>query len=280
MNLPFRSQFTAFPLLLMMTGIAPLAVHAQDNGVIPTTNKVLVVVREFTKPGKDGAPHQQTEGDYVRALQSGTGAPRYYAVTSVSGQSRALFLSSYPNFAAWEAEHKSVMNNSTLSAALDRANQADGDLLSETDSSVWMLRDDLSLNTGFRIGSRMMEISTYEVKPGHTSEWEELVKLVIDGYKKGVPDAHWGMYQEAYGSPGGRYAILTTIKSATEIDTEFASGKKFEDAMGEDGMKKMRDLEASCVVSYQNNLFVIDPKMSYPPEAFIKAEPDFWKPKP
>ena len=53
MNLPCRSQSAAFPLLLMMTGIAPLAVRAQDNGVIPTTNKVLVVVREFTKPGKD-----------------------------------------------------------------------------------------------------------------------------------------------------------------------------------------------------------------------------------
>jgi hypothetical protein len=279
MKLPFTRLTVSLPLLLMMTGIAPLAASAQENGVIPTTNKVLVVVREYTKPGKDGDPHQKTEGAFIQALQSGNGAPRYYAVTSVSGQSRALFLSSYPNFAAWEAERKSVMSNPTLSAALDRANEADGDLLSETDSSVLTLRDDLSLNTGFRIGSRMMEISTYEVKPGHDKEWEELVKLVIDGYKKGIPDAHWGMYKEAYGSPGGRYAVLTTLKSAADIDAEFASGKKFEDAMGEDGMKKMRDLEASCIASYQGNLFVIDPKMSYPPDAFVKAEPDFWKPK-
>ncbi len=277
MKLPFRNKPSTLPLLLMMAGIAPLAASAQDNGVIPTTNKVLVVMREYTKPGKDGAAHQKTEGAYHQAHKAGNGTPRYYAVTSISGQSRALFLSSYPNFAAWEAERKSVDSNASLSASLDRANEADGDLLSETDSSVWMLRDDLSLNTGFRVGSRLMEISTYEVKPGHGQEWEELVKLVIDGYKKGVPDAHWGMYEEAYGSPGGRYAVLTTLKSATDIDTNFASGKKFEDAMGEDGMKKMRDLEASCVASYQNNLFVIDPKMSYPPDAFIKAEPDFWK---
>jgi len=27
------------------------------------------------------------------------------------------------------------------------------------------------------------------------------------------------------------------------------------------------------------NLFEIDPKMSYPPDAFVKADPDFWKPK-
>lgn len=279
MKLSFRHQSATFPLLLMMTGIAPLAASAQQNGVIPSTNKVLVVVREFTKPGKDGAPHQKTEGAFIQALQSGNGAPRYYAVTSISGQSRALFLSSYPNFAAWEAERKSVDRNASLSAALDRANEADGDLLSETDSSVWMRNDDLSLNPGFRVGSRLLEISVFEIKPGHRKEWEDLVKLVMDGYKKGIPDAHWGMYEEAYGSPGNRYVFLTSLKSASDIDAEFASGKKFEDAMGEDGMKNMRNLEASCIASDQSNLFVIDPKMSYPPDDFIKAEPDFWKPK-
>ena len=28
-----------------------------------------------------------------------------------------------------------------------------------------------------------------------------------------------------------------------------------------------------------DNLFQISPKMSYPPESWVKAEPDFWKPK-
>ena len=277
MNLPFRSKSATLPLLLMMTSIAPLAVSAQENGIVANPNKLLVIVREYTKPGKDGAPHQKTEGDFIHALQTGNGTPRYYAVTSLSGPSRALFLSSYPTFAAWEADHKSVESNASLSAALDRANDADGDLLSETDSSVWMLRDDLSLNTGYRVGTRYMEISQFVVKPGHGKEWEDLVKMVIEGYKKGVPEAHWGMYQEAYGSPGDRFAVLTSVRSAAEIDAEFASGKKFEDAMGEDGMKKMRDLEASCIASEQSNLFLINPKMSYPPEALVKAEPDFWK---
>jgi hypothetical protein len=43
-------------------------------------------------------------------------------------------------------------------------------------------------------------------------------------------------------------------------------------------MKKMAELEAACVESRQTNLFFIDPKMSYPPEAFVKADPDFWTP--
>jgi len=38
-------------------------------------------------------------------------------------------------------------------------------------------------------------------------------------------------------------------------------------------------LESSCLESQQTNLFQISPKMSYPPESWVKAEPDFWKPK-
>jgi hypothetical protein len=44
-------------------------------------------------------------------------------------------------------------------------------------------------------------------------------------------------------------------------------------------MKKLEELEAACVEARQDNLFVFDPKMSYPPEAIVKADPDFWKPK-
>ena len=99
-----------------------------------------------------------------------------------------------------------------------------------------------------------------------------------DGYKKGVPDFHWGTYEEAYGSPGGAFLVITTIKSAADLDAEEAQGKKFEEAMGADGMKKLEELEAACVESRQTNLFVIDPKMSYPPEAWVKADPDFWMP--
>jgi hypothetical protein len=38
-------------------------------------------------------------------------------------------------------------------------------------------------------------------------------------------------------------------------------------------------LESSCLESQQTNLFQISPKMSYPPESWVKAEPGFWKPK-
>jgi hypothetical protein len=280
MKLPFCCQSVALPLLLLgFVSGATLTGSAQDKSII-SSPKVLVITREFTKPGKDGSPHQKTEGAFVHAMAQYKATDHYYAVTSLSGPSRALFLSSYPSFAALEAERKSVDSNAPLAAALDSANIADGDLLSSTESSMWVQREDLSLNPGFRVGSRIEEITQFRIKPGHFKEWEDLVKLVLEGYKKGIPDAHWGAYEEAYGSPGGGFLIIITMKSAAEIDANFAAGKKFEEAMGEDGMKKMALLMASCVESEQTNLFRIDPKMSYPTDEMVQADPGFWKAKP
>ena len=266
---------SALPLLISLSFGAPFAVFAQD--ILPTA-KVLVISREYTKLGKDGAPHQTVEGAYPRALAAGKVPNHYYAAVSLSGPSRALFFHGYSSFADMAAEQKAATSDSTLSATLDRTNSADADLLSSKDYSVWVKRDDLSLNPGFRVGSRYEEITQFVVRPGHHQEWEELVKMVIDGYKKGVPGAHWGTYEEAYGTTGGVYLVITTIKAATELDAEEAQDKQFVEAMGTDGMKKMQELEAACVESRQTNLFVIDPKMSYPPEAWVKADPDFWMP--
>jgi len=45
-------------------------------------------------------------------------------------------------------------------------------------------------------------------------------------------------------------------------------------------MKKLSDLEAAAVETSQSNLFSFNPRMSYPPDAWVKADPDFWAPKP
>ena len=97
--------------------------------------------------------------------------------------------------------------------------------------------------------------------------------------EKGVPDAHWGMFEQLYGGDGGTYLLLSAPKSLAEIDKGFAEGKQFESAMGEDGMKKLNELFASCVESTQQQLLAFNPHMSYVKDEWIKADPDFWNPK-
>jgi hypothetical protein len=66
----------------------------------------------------------------------------------------------------------------------------------------------------------------------------------------------------------------------SEIDEGFAESKKLMEAMGGlEGMQKMDELFGQAVDSTRNELFSINPKQSYAEEAWVKADPEFWKPK-
>ena len=72
----------------------------------------------------------------------------------------------------------------------------------------------------------------------------------------------------------------------TELDPEIAKRfgemihKKFAEAMGEEGMKKFDALYAECCEAAQQQLFAFSPSQSYVQDEWIKANPDFWKPRP
>jgi quinol monooxygenase YgiN len=237
-----------------------------------------MIQREITKPGKDGAVHEATEANFIRAVQANKGNIHYVALTSLTGVSRALFISAYPSLQAIEQERRAIPGAALT--AMDKAMVADGDALSEQSASIWLRRDDLSTNiAGPPVGMRMLEVSEYVVKPGHVHEFEELAKMYVNAAKD-IPEFHWTAYQMAYGhSDSPTYLVFTALKSGAQADAEFAAGKRFEDAIGGDGMKKMTELESASVATEMTNLFVVNPKMSIPTDAMVKAEPDFWRPK-
>jgi hypothetical protein len=101
-----------------------------------------------------------------------------------------------------------------------------------------------------------------------------------NAYEKAVPNAHWAVFESMYGDQnGGLFLVINPMKSLAEVDENMGDSKKFEAAMGESGMKKLSELSAACIESSQTNLFQFNPKMSYPAEEWIKADPEFWKPK-
>jgi hypothetical protein len=280
MNLQSARRAVIGSALLVTVACCPLMLHAQSSAPTYGGSKFLVIQREFTKPGRDGMAHEATEAGFMRAAAAGKAPFHYIAMTSMTGANRALFFSSYPSMEAMETERKGM--GQALQTSLDKAMIADGDVLSGTDESVWMVDPELSQNTnGPRVGSRYMIVRQYVVKPGHGAEWEEVVKMVMDGYKKADVGAHWSTYRMVFGhSTGPTYLILTSVKSMTEVDEMFNSDPKFAEAMGKGGLKRLEDLEASCVESSMSNFFIINPKMSIPTDEMVKAEPNYWKPKP
>ena len=241
--------------------------------------KVFSVIREYVKPGKSGGPHEKAESAFVQAMARAKWPTHYFAASSITGRPRVLFFTGYDSFDAWEKDVLATQKNAALSAAIDRASVADGDLLSDYDASALMYREDFSLNAPVDIAHmRYFKISLYRVRPGHDADWAAIVKLVKEGYEK-VPNVHWAMYQAAFGQEGNTYIVFWPLKSGAEIDQSFENEKQLVAVLGEDGMKKLSELSASTIEFSQHNLFAFTPSMSYAPDEWIKADPDFWKPK-
>jgi hypothetical protein len=239
---------------------------------------VLMIEREFLKPGKAGNVHEKSESQFVQAFTAAKWPTYYLAMTSMSGRPRALFMFGYPSFAAWEKDNHAMAKNTTLSAAIDRVSVTDGELQTEYEQSVYTYNPEGSLNAGSVVHSRYFNITQFKIKEGHHAEWMELVKMYHDGFAK-VPNVNWAFYESHYGQDnGGLYLVITKMTSLSEEDQGIGDFKKFAEVMGEKGMKKLEELSASCIEWDQTNLFEFSPKMTYPDPDWVKADP-FWKPK-
>ena len=264
-------------LVLTCSCITAAQEKSQANPSIP---RVLQITREFTKPGKAGFVHDASESAFVQAMVRAKWPTHYLGMTSLSGKQRALFLTSFASFEAWEKDNAAVQKNSTLAPAIEAATVADSAQLDSIDQAVFVFNDEMSLRPLADLSQmRYLEVSLYHVRPGHGREWNELVKLVKAAYEKGVPGSHWGVFEEVFGGDGGSYLVLTARKTLAEVDHGFqVENKQFEAAMGAEGMKKLEELVAASIESEQHQLFAFNPHMSYVADEWIKADPDFWKP--
>ncbi len=269
--------FCAAALTIAAFGSAPA--QEQSSGTM-SPPKILTITREFVRPGKAGAIHDKTETAFVQAMAHAKWPTHYFGMNSLTGKPRSLFFTGYESFEAWEKDAAATQKNAMLSAALDRAGVADGELLDSMDASVFAYNVEYSLNQQAEHATpatRYFEIAVYRVKPGHRKEWDDGMKMVLEAYKKALPDAHWACFESVYGSPEGTYLFIVARKSASEVDADFAHNKDVVTAMG-DGMKKLEELSAASIESSEANLFALNPNMSYVPAEWIKAD-EFWKPK-
>ena len=261
-------------LAVAATGIA----FAQDAMKPPA---VLQVTREWVKPGKTGMVHDKSEAAFVAAMNKGKMQGHYVALNSMTGKARALYITRYPSFAAWEADNKLVSSNASLSGELDRDSETDGALLDGLDQAVYTYNEKLSYHPHSEIShARYYEITVFHVRPGKSKDFEDLTKTYTGANDKAGTSAHWAAYDLAYGGEGGTIILLTARDSLAEVDKQAEEGKKIAEALGgEEGMRKLDADFWQDVDSVRTELFSVNPKQSYAEEAWIKGDPDFWKPK-
>ena len=263
---------------LLLCSLAPAVAQSAPMGPPP----ILVVQYEVVKPGHTGAMHDRSESAFVRIAKAAKLKEYYLGTTSLSGDNRALFFMGYGSFADWEKDQKSVEGNAVVSKQLDAAFVADGEMLSNAGQSVIVYQKDMSHN-GDKIDvglTRYWEVSRWKIKPGHDADWHEAVKIYSDALAKADPNSIWATYTGMYGdSSGGMYIFFTPLKSLAEVDAHMMNDPKVIEAVGKEGMKRLGELLAASVEWDQTNLFRANPKMSYAPPDWIKADPEFWNAK-
>jgi hypothetical protein len=250
--------------------------YAQDSDSMGQHPKVLQITREFEKPGK-GPEHDKTEGAFVAALRKGNVTMHYFSACSVTGKPRCLYFAGFDSYASWEMANKAMMADKNLAAEMTSATTADSELLESTEEAAFSYSKGLSYKDDADIAhARYIEVDSYRVKPGHFSDFMELVNMIKDANDKAGTSMHWSAYHLDFGGDPEIVNFFTADKSMADLDKEIMDGDKFWEKLGEDGRKRYEELYARAVADEVEQLLAINPAQSYPPDSWVKADPEFW----
>ena len=244
--------------------------------------KVLQIIREDVKPGKDAA-HEKVEAGWPRAFSSVKSPTHYLAMVAVTGPSEAWFLTGFDSLAALENNRLDNEKDLALTAQLDQLSDKDGELLTGIRNVVARFREDLSYRaSGVNIGQmRYFYVTTNRIRLGHDDEYVQANKIVREAHEKANVPESWAVYQVISGMPSGTYLTFQPLKSLAEVDAfPETHGKAYKEATGDEGRQKLRELTNSGSLSSETTIFAFSPKMSYASKEMASADPDFWNPKP
>ncbi len=267
-------------LLLMLLGVPSLV--AQDDGAMPAP-KLLQIYRETVKPGRNMA-HEKLEAGWPKAYRASKSPAHYLALTSITGQNEAWYVSGYDSYEAWEKQTKAEQADATLSAEITRLSTADGEMLESWRSVTATFREDLSLRPALNMGSyRYMNVITIRVRPGLQGKFIEARKAIKAAHEKAGLKDYYSIFEVQSGMVAPTFLLFIPMKSLKEADEGRAlhASAPYQEALGgEEGNKKIAELNAAAVISNESTMLAFNPKMSNPPANYTKGNDEYWNPKP
>jgi hypothetical protein len=275
-----RKGTVVISLVVMLVSMCALA-FAGDNDTEKVPPNYLNITIEMTKPGV-AAAHEKFEMGWPAAFGKANWPTHYLAMSSITGPTEAWFITGYDSAEAAEKDADAFAHNTSLRTASEQLAQQDAQFLTGTKTITAMYKPDLSYwSSPPDIGNkRYFAVAKVSVKPGHNDEFKEMRAITKAAHEKAQLNEGFGVFQVVAGAPGPTYLIFIPMKSMKEVDGyDTLHGKPYQDALGEEGQKKMRELAAACIDTTEVNYFEFSPRMSYAPKEWIAANPDFWTPK-
>lgn len=261
----------ALSSLFLGAAVAPLAapLYAQDQAA-SAPPKLLQIFRESVKVGEDFA-HMKNETAWAQAYAANKVSAHNLGLSTMSGTDEAWFISGYDSWADFEKASKETQS-SKYAPFLEK----DAQYVSETHGDLAEYNADWSYRpVNYSGDMRYVEVEVIHIKPGHTTQWNEIAKIDGDAMAKANIDEHDIAYNVDYGSNGHVIYVFTPHKSLAELDQASANQKAFMDALGEGRQRRLQLIDQAVTLA-SSQLLQVAPEYSYPDEAWIKADPQFW----
>ena len=261
--------------------LVPVAIVAQ-TAAVPPAFTVLTVYRETVKPGKSSA-HDAHEVAWAGAVIAAKNPTGFLAAKAMTGAPESWYISPFATWADYEKSNKASDDSPALTAIQKRFSSMEGEYLSDGRMMVLTAMPALGYGGPANLAaSRYFSVTRITVRPGHTAEYEEMRKMLVDAHTKARLTDSFSVWRAAAGAPVGTYFQFVARKSLAEIDENpTIHGPAYQAALGgPEGQKKLDGLAASAIVSSQVDLFSFAPQQSQPAPEWVAADPGFWARKP
>lgn len=261
-------------LMLIVLAAAPAAQAQQKSQNGPS--KYLYLSSITVKPGSMGR-FQNLQQEEIAALREAKAPGHFLTMEQITGSGMLISVYGFDSFADLQKMHDEIWSNKELASKLKANNAERGALAREVHDSIYMYRKDLSLHADQSLEDmRFMRMALIEVKPGHSADLEDIAKAEVKAQASNA-DGHWAVFEKIYGQGSGRvYLVATPMKSLSDVDTMIANRHKTREMVGEGLGDLVMSVEGKAISMSENDLFAFAPKMSYAPDSWLTASPDFW----
>lgn len=241
--------------------------------------KIINIVYQGLIPGKEG-DYASLE-DRIARYYKRAAIPVYWITSSsATGDTRSMTLNFFDAFADMDTAVDSL--NSAMAAHPDLASMQEallGFISSETNAFA-VRRDDI----GYRAATidfskaRILRVATVIVRQGFEPDFADAMKSLAAAYEKVNADSPWVLYQVNAGAPSTTFVFFMPMRSMQDMDDYIARAKPLSAAEGPSIEARMQEVARNAYLSWDSELFFVNPRQSHVPTEFAAGDPSFWIP--
>lgn len=273
---------SAAALGVVRTSIAAQAAPASTQRVVePAGAPPLFInfVHEPIRPGRSAAYHGIL-GTLARDYRRARIAAPWIELESLTGGSEMLSLNFFESF---DEVERAVNAIGALAVSRPEIASRQEQLLSNvlsTSNALTVRRDGLGYRSATIDFSKMrvLRVTTVFVRPGHEADFAEVQRRLSAARQSDNGGAPWVVYEMEAGAHTPTYVILTPLGSLAEVGADISGRLALERAASDTTDQGLRDLVRSAYESAESDLYVVNPALSHPSDAFAAGNPAFWRP--